>query len=287
MNCIACASNKVDPLFSLKENSAYTVYGCHDCGLEFLYPQPDLKTLDMIYNGDYYGSRGIKDNYENVKRMKQATFSWIIDKIKKYKKEGKLLDIGCATGFFMDIAEKKGFDVYGVDISKEAVKKAQSLFGEHKVFNSSIDDFNIKDKFDVIIMTDLLEHVFDPSKTLHQVKSFLNPGGILVVLSPDAGSFSRKLMKKYRMQFKLEHLYYFTDKSILSLSQNNGYNLIYNCVGIKKINFAYLFGQSKVYKLPIISYLIKFINFILPKSLKNHNFTMKFGEKLWILQKPF
>ncbi|MEI7562610.1 MAG: hypothetical protein WCJ39_02615 [bacterium] len=49
--------------------------------------------MDAIYNTDYYGSWGIKDNYENVKNMKQATFDWIINMIKPYKRTGKLLDI--------------------------------------------------------------------------------------------------------------------------------------------------------------------------------------------------
>ena len=70
-------------------------------------------------------------------------------------------------------------------------------------------------------MTDLLEHVFDPLKTLQQVKTFLNPGGIVVILSPHAASFSRKIMRTYRMQFKLEHLYYFTEKSIASLCERS------------------------------------------------------------------
>ncbi|MEI7562611.1 MAG: methyltransferase domain-containing protein [bacterium] len=81
----------------------------------------------------------------------------------------------------------------------------------------SIDDFDIQIKFDVIVMTDLLEHVFDPLKTLQQIRKFLTEDGIVVVLSPHSDSLSRKLMGKYRVQFKLEHLYYFTDKSIKSL----------------------------------------------------------------------
>lgn len=285
MNCRICESNNTKKLFTLRDNDKYVVYKCHNCWLEYLYPQPDLKTLDKIYNTDYYGSWGIKDNYENVKNMKQATFSWVIEKIKTYKKTWKLLDIWCATWFFMDIAQKKWFDVYWVDISKEAVKTAQSIFWEHKVFNASIDDFNIKEKFDVIVMTDLLEHVFDPLKTLKQVKEFLNSDGIIVILSPHAESFSRKVMNSYRMQFKLEHLYYFTDKSIENLCKKSWYYLAYSCVWIKKMNFNYLFKQSKVYKLPIISYIFKVINFIIPNIIKDHNFNMKFGEKLRVLQK--
>ena len=287
MACVACNSTEIRKLFPLRENRKYYICRCCNCWLEFLSPQPDISVLDAIYNTDYYGSWGIKDNYENVKNMKQATFDWIINMIKPYKRTGKLLDIWCATWFFMDIAQKKWFDVYWVDISREAVEKAQSIFWENRVFNMSIDDFDIQIKFDVIVMTDLLEHVFDPLKTLQQIRKFLTEDGIVVVLSPHSDSLSRKLMGKYRVQFKLEHLYYFTDKSIKSLCNKDWYNLIYSRIWIKKINFNYLFKQSKVYKLPIISYIIKLGNLILPNILKNHNFSMKFGEKLWILQKKF
>ena len=287
MYCTACQSSNIEKLFPLKESGRNFIYRCSSCGLEFLYPQPDMETLDRIYNNDYYWSWWIKDNYENVKKMKQATFSWILDKIMQYKKTGKLLDIWCATWFFMDIAQQKWFEVYGVDISREAVKNAQSIFGEDKIFNASIDDFSISTKFDVVIMTDLLEHVYDPLKTLQQVRNFLTPDGIVVILSPNSDSFSRKIMQKYWMQFKLEHLYYFTDKSVQKLCEYSWYDLFYSHIWIKKINFNYLFKQSKVYKLPVISYLIKLINFVLPKSIKDHNFTMKFGEKLWIIRKSF
>src|SRR5437879_2776274 len=94
----------------------YEFFRCRRCGLEYSFPQPTDKQLEEIY-GNYYGAWGLDKREALTEQMKKATFARILGLVSStIPAGGKILDLGCASGFFLSLAQEKGFDPYGVDI---------------------------------------------------------------------------------------------------------------------------------------------------------------------------
>lgn len=101
---------------------------------------------------------------------------------------GKLLDIGCGTGRFLHEARTRGYNVWGIDISSSAIESARIKFGLNKVYHFTLENF-VKEfpqeKFDIITMFEVLEHLDNPQETILQVYSLLKPNGYLAISVPN------------------------------------------------------------------------------------------------------
>lgn len=100
----------------------------------------------------------------------------------------KILDIGCGTGFNAQWLRGLGREVYGLEMSEEAIKFARSRAPELNIIKGEFPNHKIKEKFDIITLFDVLEHFDDDGKALAAVRDLLNPGGY-VILSVPAFSF--------------------------------------------------------------------------------------------------
>lgn len=96
-----------------------------------------------------------------------------------------LLDVGCGNGSFLLAAQEAGYDGLGIDISSEAVDLVKSRGG--KAIAVDFLSYEFRQKFDVISMWDVVEHLRDPYLFLRRAKELLNPGGILIIKTPSVG----------------------------------------------------------------------------------------------------
>src|SRR5437016_5734760 len=88
----------------------YQFFRCQGCGLEYIYPQPTDKELEDIYGEHYYGAWGLETKVTTTEQMKQATFARILGLISDALPSGaKILDLGCASGYFLSVAQERGF----------------------------------------------------------------------------------------------------------------------------------------------------------------------------------
>ena len=152
---------------------------CPKCKLEFIYNQPTFDEIRKIYSNEYYKSWGMESGETNeVSYMKKSTFHNMLLKILPYKKYGNILDIGTASGFLLEEAKKLGFEPYGVELSEYSSSIAKKKFGDDRIHNGTLETSSFdKNFFDVITMTDLLEHVQDPVSTLKISYELLNNTG--------------------------------------------------------------------------------------------------------------
>ena len=151
-----------------------------DCEIEYLYPYPTQKELEEIYSDDYV-AWGIGEE-DSFSKMKKDKFKKLLKDVLKYRKNGKLLDIGCGPGYLMEEAKELGFDVYGVEVGQKASDIAKKKFGNEKIYNGIIEKSNFQNNsFDIIMMSDVLEHVENPLELLKKLKELLccTGGGIL------------------------------------------------------------------------------------------------------------
>jgi SAM-dependent methyltransferase len=284
--CAMCKSNDIAPLFGIRDNPAFTLYGCKACKTRFVHPQPDDDFLRQLYSERYYEAWGYQDDAESLRTMKLATFGSRLRLIRQYKKGGAILDVGCATGFFLEAACSAGFEPFGVELSEYSAKIAGDKFGEQAIFNGVLEKSPFGRKsFDVVTMFDLLEHVRDPMSVLKKTSELLKDDGIVAIMTPDTDSLTHRLMGKKWTHYKIEHLFYFNRKSIRELAGRCGFSVVHREPARKALNLAYLYYQFQVYRHWFLTPLTRLLYTLLPGKLLRANFTISIGEMIVCLQK--
>jgi len=166
----------------------YDLMQCNQCGLVFVEPMPELSTIQSFYQQKYFESDFACGMYEKSYMETEASrvneYRELLGMIQNYKREGKLLEVGCAGGSFLYYAQRAGFEVEGVDISEWASEQARSQF-HLKVFQGRLMDTNLpSETYDMIVLTDLLEHEPEPIRFLLEVKRLMKQDGIVVIKVP-------------------------------------------------------------------------------------------------------
>lgn len=230
--------------------NGYPIYRCTNCTLK----QTDLgepyeKFITNYYakayftGGKNYGAYAdyAEDKWFIVQNMKK-----FLAKIKKYKKRGKLLDVGCALGFFVELASQNGFDAYGFDPSDYAVAAAKRTLGD-SIKHGTIQSISYpKGEFDVITMFDVVEHLGDPIADLQKLIGYLKDDGIIIIATGNADSLSAKLFKR-RWTFYIppQHTYFFTKKNFQTVLGRAGLRPI-EWFGIGKwMSFRYVLNLAR------------------------------------------
>ncbi len=172
-NCPVCKSG----IFLIWKEKAYRAYMCKKCRVAFLHPLPENPSA--IYNGEYFNKWYIK-YYSERKAYNGKLFSMV----QRYAgRKGKLLDVGCGAGIFMEAAREKGWDVYGQDISPFAITHCRGR--GYAVYDRPLPETCIEENsFDVITMMDVIAHLKDPVSYIRYSYKLLKPGGYLVIKTP-------------------------------------------------------------------------------------------------------
>jgi 2-polyprenyl-3-methyl-5-hydroxy-6-metoxy-1,4-benzoquinol methylase len=142
------------------------------------------------------------------------------------KKPGRLLDVGCGRGDFLHVMEERGWDVHGLDFDREAALAARTLYGLDVRIGTLSDVVAARERFDVVTASHVLEHVPDPVEFLRQCRSLLKVDGMLILKTPNVGSFGHKRYgKNWRGLEPPRHLHLFTiaalNRSALSAGFTN------------------------------------------------------------------
>src|SRR5437588_5795275 len=177
-------------------------YCCRDHAQYYLEPgsgtifqakMPSVQAMNNYVDHEY--ASGAYREYAKSRDLKIATARPRLALIKSFAKGNRLLDVGCATGFFMEAATEVGFDVRGLEFSTVAIGLARPNIRDRIVHG----DVNVlrsqeSEPFDVVTAFDIIEHMQDPTKFLQEIRDILHPGGVLAISSPDTGHLLRYLM---------------------------------------------------------------------------------------------
>lgn len=266
----------------------YCFYRCRDCGLQFIYPEPDDEETYAIYDKSYYQPWGLEEGQNSTERMKHDTFRDKLDLIEKFSHPGgKILDIGCATGFFLDVAKERGWDVHGVELSEYSSGIAGKRLGRERIVTGSLEQAAYGDRmFDVVAMTDLIEHVKDSRLLVSEVARILKPGGIIAVTTPDPASPSCRLLGQHWPHYKPEHLRYFTARSLELLLKPLGFKILYKKPATKIMTISYLAQQLRSYPMPVVTPAVTLAAGMLPTKLLQRRFRIYSGELFVIAGLP-
>ena len=219
MKCYLCG---ISTTLFLKKNG-YSIYRWEACGLA----RTDLhqnyeKFLHNHYSKGYFTGKqecGAFVDYKDDKPMIARNMKKFLAEIKKHKKRGKLLEAGCAMGFFVELALDEGFDAYGFDPSAYAVQNAGKLNGHKRIIQGAIHTVDYKPKsFDIIALFDVFEHLGDPQRDLRKLSSFLKDDGILVIATGNTQSAMAKLFgRRWTFYIPPQHLFFFHRDNLTQL----------------------------------------------------------------------
>jgi 2-polyprenyl-3-methyl-5-hydroxy-6-metoxy-1,4-benzoquinol methylase len=278
--CHVCGS-RLKPLF---QQRGYDFWACTACGLECLFPQPDDRALANIYRESYYDAWGLKESQASVKHLKQGSFSQYLQILGEVPLGMRLLDCGAATGFLAELARAKGLDAYAIELSSFGAEACRALLGADHVYEGEVErawfSANPENRFDIITMIDFIEHVRHPRAVLQWAATRLKPRGSLLLVTPCVGSLSHRLMGQRWTHYKIEHLWYFTPRSLTALLSEVGFSLATLQPGYKRLSLDYAIHQFRVYPHPVISPVLSVLDRLLPRATKSWYFALPLGEML-------
>lgn len=230
-NCPICGlrSEFIDQINGYVEGGVYRIFHCSICGLQFA--KGGKSNLGLIYNSIYKNSAQIGGydryvRYFNEIKSKQGkdAIKYLINEEDTYKyvyrylhnkdncRDLKILEVGSGLGYFTYALSQDGFNILGVDLSEDAVAKSTNAFGKlYKV----VDFNNLDEQFDIIILTEVIEHVSEPVEFLKGLKRILVKGGEILGTTP------RKHIEQSRAIWLTElppvHLFWYTTTSLQRL----------------------------------------------------------------------
>jgi SAM-dependent methyltransferase len=198
-----------------------------------------------IYNEEYFfgadGGFGYT-GYDRDKRAMVPTFHKYLDRLESAAPgRGALLDIGAATGFFLELARQRGWQVHGIEPSDAAAERARAknLDVRTGVLREGIF---APASFEAITMWDVIEHVTDPQSAIRDAAALLKPGGVLAVNTPDSGCLLAKLLgSRWHLVVPPEHLNLFHRRSLISLLTCNGFEILAVASIGKRFTLQYVF----------------------------------------------
>ena len=193
------------------------------CGLI----ETDLQKNYEVFVKDHYSkeyftgdpSRSAYIDYANDKAMITKNLKKYLQQIITIKPKGKVLDVGCAMGFFVELARNAGYDAYGFDPSEYAVEKAQKLVGKTKIKHGTISSITYSKKvFDVMTLFDVFEHLADPAGDIAKLSTYLKDDGIMVIATGDTQSVAAKVLKRHwTFYIPPQHLFFFNRSTLTSV----------------------------------------------------------------------
>ena len=210
----------------------------HKLGYYEVKDKPSDKELNDYYSRKYYQEEtgNYRKSYptDEISHLRErvAQREFVINKIVK-KENGKLLDVGCGEGIELQFFHEKGWDVEGIDFSLSGMENINPKMLEYSEKGNiyTLLDRKIKNqnKYDVIWLKNVLEHITDPIKLLKDLRKLINKKGCLVLTIPNDASdlqehcFENKLIKERFWITLPDHLSYFNYDSIKNIGQYTGY----------------------------------------------------------------
>ena len=265
--CRACGSSDSELLFQIGENRVARCSGCSHVFLDIVHTPESIRKM---YEG--YENPGNDFYFERIDDEVNAHFDGYLQRCREYCKTGaaspRILDIGCGNGSLLARAKKMGFTCEGIETNEPLAETVRKKL-DCAVHSKLLSDCTFPgETFDVVTMYDLIEHLQDPIDDLHRVHSWLKPGGVLFVLTPNDDALLRRVARlAYRMSLRMvhrpmhtlyypHHLSYFTAQSLRSLFEGIGLDVAWietrnqemsrlNVSGMDRLAVSLIFAASR------------------------------------------
>ncbi|MBF0456435.1 MAG: class I SAM-dependent methyltransferase [Nitrospirae bacterium] len=209
------------------EFNTYDVFYCGSCGVGITSPVPSNADMKRLYAIGGYREKTGKRFIPFVEKFILFFRHMRKNRIKKYVRTGRILDIGCGRGLFLSVMKDAGWEVAGVEFDEAAASNAASYYGIDVISGEPSTWKFGEASFDVITLNHVLEHIPNPKELIQTCHRLLKAGGLLVVAVPNLDGIQSKAGRKNWFHLDVPyHLYHFTDTGISSLLDAVSFNIV-------------------------------------------------------------
>lgn len=236
VSCNLCGSPEAEGLFRSEDGFAggeaahfaastdlFGAYGtivrCRACGLVFTNPRPRPESLLAEYR------RNSDEDYFSESESRCINAYLCLAVLRRFIRSGRLVDIGCSTGFFLSAA-RVGFEVAGVEPSEHGRAFARDQLHLPRLA-PTLPELGARDgEFDAATLIDVIEHLADPLGALREVSRILRPGGYAYLVTPDIESLSARLLRGKWWALRPAHIYYFSRRTLTRALEKAGFEVV-------------------------------------------------------------
>lgn len=223
MNEIACIFCETASDNIIIEENGYKGRKCLQCGLIYISPRPSFdEIIDLYGHNDAHVSAEAHLSANVVKRLYARHHLRII---RSFAKGGTLLEIGAGAGYFLDEAQKVGYDPHGLEfnpIQADFIRNQLRIPCEESPLSPEI--FEGK-KFDVVYHCDVISHLFDPISDFRTMNEVMKDGSFLIFETGNIGDVDQRYLRYFPKFQYPDHLFFFSTQNLLELLDNTGFCL--------------------------------------------------------------
>lgn len=289
-NCPVCKSNDIESSLLVKDFSVsgkeFAVWTCQVCSLRFTQDAPIMEEIGDYYQSEQYIShtdsrQGIIHKLYHLVRTHTLQKKRALIRRVSGRPAGNVLDIGCGTGGFLNVMKDAGWNTVGLEPNETARKMAASKGLD--VYNSD-DLFTLKQKFQVITMWHVLEHVHELHRYMNRIATLLEQDGVFIVAVPNYTANDQLAYQQYWAAYDVpRHLYHFSPASMKTLAEKHGFT-IQKMLPMWFDSF-YVSMLSEKYRSGSVNYISAFFNGLASNVSAIGN-TQKCSSIIYVLRKP-
>jgi 2-polyprenyl-3-methyl-5-hydroxy-6-metoxy-1,4-benzoquinol methylase len=287
-DCIVCGSY----MYKMFDYRDYKYYRCPGCDHVTTLPYPDDKELVKHYKeefdgGSYKSKCDLTAEYKRLMNKMAAILERRLNADNIEVQGLTVLDIGCFTGEFLECMHDRGADVYGIEIQKNAADVANNKFPDRVSKENILEESfsNGNQKYDILSMLGVIEHVKQPILLLEKALGLLKENGYLMLQTPNASSLLSRLLGKFWMPYTpIEHIHLFSRTGIKKALQRHNIGDVNIIRHFKKLSFDYSYNMLKTFGVEFYRVFTPFYR-ISPRWVKQFPIPVYLGEIIIIGKK--
>lgn len=229
LRCATCGGREQQFLFSNRrspnvrfDKSPLDVWICCDCGTVFL----DSRAISESQLAEYYSAYSTFEPpgplAEGHKALRESQVSWIVRHFPPNHRVRRVIDIGCGSGYVLELFRRLGCEVRGTDLSSVMIEALKSTYGIEG-YAGPFDPDRVDERFDLATCITVLEHLREPRDMLERCRRVLTPDGYLYLEVPDA---ARPLWAMLPEHIAFEHLYHWSERPLGRLVEASGFEVV-------------------------------------------------------------
>jgi len=233
VDCGLCGSSERELKF---QDGPFAVVTCKACDLTYVTPRLlDATLIEKVYDEGYWRSGAPKDrgygDYRKDAPLYLATYRRRRRVVKRhFERPGRVLDVGCAAGYFLRVMKDDGWQVTGLEPSDAIRPMAEELLGKESVRAGLLGQVDLPaGGFDLITMWDVIEHIPDVVAAAREVRRLLAPGGKFLIETQNVRSLAARLLGPRWQHYKhAEHIYHFHPATLADALGRAGFRVLEN-----------------------------------------------------------
>jgi len=228
--CVLCGKPVSEPVFQVTPEGmdgthaprTFTLLRCDSCGLVMTAPRLEKAGLEPYYGPEYWG-RADADNPGWVRRDQAPRTAFL----ERFRREGRLLDVGCGLGLFLLALDPARWERYGLEVMPAAHQEAARRLGADRIVTAELTAAEFPpEHFDVVTFWDALEHLPDPVRALNAAFRLLRPGGLVLLRLPNFAGYAARRFRQDWYELAIPyHSYHFTPATLTRALEATGFRV--------------------------------------------------------------